>query len=156
MDSWDAPGNSSSKIRVVGYALSVVQRNLPPEELKSPEDGLCVGPQLGALPGGPGRRLVLPPASAHRWGIFCFARRLLCNIVLPGLIEEVQWKIYSANESAQQLTFGEGLLKLSNNFPQLLFKKTNRCAIHVIVTEKMGVNQLSSVLKTGSFQFALL
>lgn len=59
MESLDAPGNCWPNIRVVGYALSVAQRNLQQEDRKSPEDALCMGPQVGAVRGGPGPRLVL-------------------------------------------------------------------------------------------------
>lgn len=159
MDSWDAPGNSLSKIHVVGYALSVVQRNLPQEELKSPEDALCVGPQLGALPGGPGRRLVLTPLplpGPTPGGYFVSLGGCCVTLCFQAWLEKCSEKYIVQMNWHSSLPLGRVCWSYQITFLNYYLKKTNPCAIHVIVTEKMGVNQLFSVLKTGSFQFALL
>jgi len=128
MDSLGAPGNSWSKIHVVGYALSVAWANLGQGVGSPVSQGCCVCWPSARSSGGRARakagarRPALPVPAAHYW--FASWRGCCIMFCFPALLKKCGGKYVVKMNWHSNLLWG-GFIAAINNFPRLLFKKQN-------------------------------
>lgn len=98
-------------MHVVGCVLGVAQGNLHQEMLRSPEDAICIGPQIRDPMGGTGLRLVLTtlPLLVPTAGEYCALLKGCCILLLG--VTVVKQKVYAEKELAQQFRHGGGFIK---------------------------------------------